>query len=168
MKLDKMMLGMIAGVSLFVGFVIFAVAVGGVFPSIHRLTAPLVCRGEVQVKSVKYSYKPGQVGWTHHVYCDSESGREEITLLAVSTTGLVASAVVFIILIFRMRKSLILSENSSASTPDPVRGRRTASYGTEKAGSALERLTELKKMRDENLITDAEYERKKTEIMDKL
>jgi hypothetical protein len=168
MKLDKMMIGMIAGVSLFVGFVIFTVGVGGVFPSIHKLTAPLVCRGEVQVKSVKYSYKPGQVGWTHHVYCDSESGRKEITFLAVSTTGLVASVIVFIILLFRMRKSLTLSENSSTSTPDLNPGRKTASSGTGRTGSALERLTELKKTRDQNLISDAEYERKKTEIMDKL
>ncbi len=168
MKLDKMMLGMIAGISLFVGFVVFTAGVGGVFPSIHRLTAPLVCRGEVQVKSVKYSYKPGEITWTHHIYCDSESGRKEITLLAVNMTGLIASAIVFIILAFRMRKSLTLSENSSTSTPDLNPGRKTASSGTGKTGSALERLTELKKMRDQNLISDAEYERKKTEIMDKL
>ena len=168
MRLDKMMLGMIAGISLFVGFVVFTAGVGGVFPSIHRLTAPLVCRGEVQVKSVKYSYRPGEITWTHHVYCDSESGRKEITLLAVNMTGLVASAIVFIILVFRMRKSLVLSENSSISTPDLNPERKTASSVPGRTGSALERLTELKKMRDENLITDAEYEKKKTEIMDKL
>lgn len=171
MKLDKGMLGMAAGISLFVGFVIVAVAIGAIVPSMHKLTAPLICRGDVEVETIKYSYKPGQVGWQHYIYCVNEQTGEkkEITFPAIGVTGLVASAVIFAIIAYRMRSIIFFSQDSDPHAadlkPKPV---KTNGRKKKKEGRALERLSELKKMRDQNLISAAEYERKKTEIMDEL
>ena len=161
MKLNKMMLGVLAGVSLFIGFVIFSVAVGAIFPSLHKLTAPLICRGEVQVESFKYSYKPGQVGWDNHIYCNTNGVKKEITFQAIGVTGLLASALIFIVLVFQMRKSVTLPDTFGELATD-------LKPENKKKGSALERMSELKKMRDENLITDAEYQKKKADIMKEL
>lgn len=167
MKLDKSMVGMLAGVSLFLGFVVFAVGIGAIFPSMHKFSAPLICRGEVQVETTQYSYKPGQTGWEHHIYCNSDGARKEITFPAIGMTGLIVSLAIFIIIAFRMRKSLTLPANFGKLATDLQRDRKAASSG-KPAGSALERLIQLKQMRDQNLITEAEYERKKAEIMKEL
>jgi len=108
MKLNMMTLGVLAGVSLFIGFVIFSVGVGAIFPSMHKLTAPLICSGEVQVESVQYYPSSGGVGWKNHIYCIEEGNQREITLPAIGVTGLIASVIIFVLLAFRMRKSLVL------------------------------------------------------------
>jgi hypothetical protein len=161
MRLNKILLVVLAGVSLFIGFVIFSVAAGAVFPSLHKLTAPLICRGDVQVESLKYSYKPGQVGWENHIYCTANGVQKEITLPAIGVTGLLASALIFVVLVFQMRKSITLPGNFGELATD-------LKPENKKKGSALERMSELKKMRDENLITDAEYQMKKANIMKEL
>lgn len=107
MRLNKLMLGVSAGISLFVGFVIISVAVGAIFPSMHTLSAPLICSGEVKVESIRYSYKPGQVGWDNHIYCVEQGKKNEITLPMIGVTGLVASAIVFVLLVFVMGKRFI-------------------------------------------------------------
>lgn len=170
MKLDKFMLGTTAGISLFVGFIIFAIGIGAIFPSMHKLTAPLICRGEVQVESIRYSYKPGQVGWEHHIYCNTDGVQKEITFPAVGVTGLVASAIILVVLAFRWRNSLTMSKDVASLAMDKKSAPSSpgGSKGKKKQGSPLERMSELKKMRDENLISDAEYERKKNEIMEEL
>lgn len=172
MKFDKFMLLTTLGTSLFVGFIIVAIGIGAIFPSMHKLTAPFICNGEVQVESIRYSYKPGQVGWEHHIYCTTDGAQKEITFPSIGMTGLVASAIIFAYLAFRWRNQMFLSDNSGSPAADlkpasPSPGVPKKS-NPKKQGSPLERLSELKKMRDENLISEAEYERKKNEIMEEL
>jgi hypothetical protein len=172
MKFDKFMLLTTLGTSLFVGFIIVAIGIGAIFPSMHKLTAPFICNGEVQVESIRYSYKPGQVGWEHHIYCTSDGVQKEITFPAIGMTGLVASAIIFAYLAFRWRNQIILPENFGSLAADlkpvPPSPSVPKKSNPKKQGSPLERLSELKKMRDENLISEAEYERKKNEIMEEL
>ncbi len=168
MKLNKTVIGILAGTSLFIGFVIISVAVGAIFPSLHKLTAPLICSGTVEVESIQYSYKPGQVGWSNHIYCDQQSGeRKEITFPAIGVTGVIASGIVFIPLALWMKNSLFLPENFGVLAND-LKQKNNSSAKKKKEGSALERLSELKKMHGENLITKDEYEKKKAEIMKEL
>jgi len=108
MKLNKSMLGIIAGISLFVGFVIISVGVGAIFPSMHQLTAPLICSGEVKVESIRYYPSSGGVGWKNHIYCIEQGDQREITFPAIGVTGLVYSAVIFALFLLRARKSIIL------------------------------------------------------------
>jgi hypothetical protein len=166
MKLDKTLIAMLAGGSLFIGFVLISVAVGAIFPSIHKLTAPLICRDEVQIKVNTYSYKPGQSGTDIHIYCvDGQGTQKEITFPAIGVTGLAASAVIFVIALIRMRNSIRLPESFGSLTTDLKKKKKSSG---KKDGSALDRLSELKKMYDENLISKAEYEKKKAEIMREL
>jgi hypothetical protein len=166
MKLDRTMIAMLAGGSLFIGFVLISVAVGAIFPSIHKLTAPLICNGDVEIETLQYSYKPGQMGWEHHIYCTGESGdRREITFPAIGVTGLIASAILFVIALIWMRKGLTLPANFGTLAKDLNRKKNSSGA---KDGSALERMSELKKMYDQNLISQVEYERKKAEIMKEL
>jgi hypothetical protein len=168
MKLDKTMVGILIGASLFVGFVIISVAVGAIFPSLHKLTAPLICSGTVDVETIQYSYKPGQVGWATTIYCAKNSGeRREITFAAIVVTGFIASAIMFVIFGVWMRKSLFLPENFGTLAND-LKSKKGPALKSKKDGTALERLSELKKMYDENLITRDEYEKKKGKIMEEL
>lgn len=174
MKLDKFMLLTAIGTSLFVGFIIFAIGIGAIFPSMHKLTAPLICKGQVDVETVRYNVVPGETVWQHTIYCTSrETGvKKDITFPAIGMTGLVASAVIFAYLAFRWRKQILLSEDSGSPAPDvkpaPPSPDVSKKVKQKKQGSPLERMSELKKMRDENLISEAEYERKKNEIMEEL
>jgi hypothetical protein len=166
MKLDKTMIAMLAGGSLFIGFVIISTAVGAVFPSMHKLTAPLICRGNVEVESIQYSYKPGQVGWENHIYCAAESGeRQEITFPAIGVTGIIASTIIFVIALVWMREGVTLPATFGSLATD-LKRKKKSSGG--KDGSALERMSEVKKIYDQNLISKAEYEQKKAEIMKEL
>jgi hypothetical protein len=164
MKINLTMIVILAGISLFIGFVIISVAVGAIFPSMHKLTAPLICKGEVKVESIRYSYKPGQVGWDNHIYCIEAQGNEkEITFPAIGLTGLFYSAILFVILLILGRRGVSLPATFGTLATDVRRGK-----GGKKEGSAMERLAELKKMRDANLITEAEFERKKARIVEEL
>lgn len=174
MKLDKFMLLTTLGTSLFVGFIIFAIGIGAIFPSMHKLTAPLICGGEVEVETIRYNVRPGETVWQHSVYCtNQETGiKKEITFPAIGMTGLVASAIIFAYLAFRWRNQLLLPKNFGSLAPDLKPASPSPDFSKKskqkKQGSPLERLSELKKMRDENLISEAEYERKKNEIMEEL
>lgn len=91
MKLNKTMLILLAGISLFVGFILFSVSGGTLFPSIHTLTAALLCNGEVQVESAQPSQPT--------IYCITNGTRSEITIPAIGVTGLAASLIVFVMLV---------------------------------------------------------------------
>lgn len=161
MKLNKSMIAILAGGSLFIGFVLISVAAGAIFPSLHKLTAPLICRGEMQIETNEYSYKPGQHGTDIHMYCVDGGSKKEITFALIGMTGLVASAIVFVFALIWMRKNLTMPENFGVLAKDLNRK-------NSKDASALDRLSELKKMYEQNLISKAEYELKKAGIMKEL
>ncbi len=166
MKLDKTMIAMLAGASLFIGFVLISVAVGAIFPSIHKLTAPLICSDDVNIQVNTYSYKPGQSGTDIHIYCvDQQGAQKEITLQAIAVTGLIASAILFVIALIWMRNGIRLPENFGSLATDLKKKKKSSG---QQDGSALERMSELRKMYDEKLISKAEYEQKKAEIMKEL
>ncbi len=92
----------LAGISLFVGFVLFSVAAGAVFPRLDQLTAgPLVCRGTFQIHQDTYSYRPGQWDTMTTDYCvDNVTGvKEDISVKVMIVAGLVDSALIFVILL---------------------------------------------------------------------
>jgi hypothetical protein len=170
MKYDRSMLFATIGGSLFVGFVIVSIGIGAIFPSMHKPSASLICRGEVKVEVDQYSVRPGETFYENHIYCyKSAGGVDEITFPAIGVTGLFASAIVFVITAYRMRKMLVLPKDFGSLATDLKAGSASRGGSRKKGqGSPLERMSELKKMRDENLISEAEYDRKKQEIMDEL
>lgn len=79
--------------SLFAGIMI-GTAGGALYTPLYRAAAPFVCDGEFYTESQRYSYKPGETGVTHAIYCrDEATGEaEEITGRAVLVSTLVYSA----------------------------------------------------------------------------
>jgi hypothetical protein len=161
MKQKLTVLSILALVSLFFGFAIFAAAGGALFPSLHKLSAPLICEGAVEIETIRGSYRPGETTWSHHIYCVTGSERTEVTMPTVLMTGLLASAATFVVLLVFFGKSILTGTpaNFGVLATDLKPGNK---------GSALERLTELKKLRDGSLISQGEYERKRDEIMKEL
>jgi hypothetical protein len=53
-------LGILLLISLFLGFVLISVGIGMIFPSIFRISAPLVCNGTMEIETREYSYRPGE------------------------------------------------------------------------------------------------------------
>lgn len=157
-KPNWLWIGVMFGVSLFLGYAIITAAVGAFFPSINNISKPLVCQGEFEIETTRYSYKPGQVGWQHNVYCD---GRD-ITLPSILVTGMFFSLLCFIVLLVRFPSFVFHPENFGMLANDLKAAEKSGGKTT------LDRLTELKDLRDKNLISQVEYERKKDEIMKEL
>lgn len=147
------------GVSLFLGYAIFTAIVHAFLPAVNNISRPFLCAGEYTIETVRSSYRPGETTWSHYIYCD---GRD-ITLQSVGLTGLIVSLVFFVILLFYFRNLLSASKDFGVLAADlKMSGKRS------KGKSPLERMSGLKEMRNTNLISQVEYERKKEEIMKEL
>ena len=158
-KPNWLWIGIMFGVSLFLGYAIFTAAVGAFVPGVNVISKPLLCSGEFSIETTRYSYKPGQVGWQHNIYCDGK----DITLAAIATTGFIVSLAIFIVFLIYGRKSIFLPENFGALSND-LESIESSPQGK----SPLERMSALKELRDKNLISQVEYERKKDEILKEL
>ena len=145
------------GVSLFLGYAIFTALATAIFPSVNNVSGGFLCSGEYEIVTTKSSPRPGETYWSHTILCDGN----DITLPAVALTGLAASLMFFVILLIVARKWL-LKEN----VPAPFA--KAGLPAKDKGKTPLERMAELKEMRDQNLISQVEYERKKDEIMKEL
>jgi len=91
-------LGVILVSSLFTGLMI-ASAGGAIHTPLYRVAAPFACDGEFTVESQRYSYKPGQSGVEHKIYCrDKATGaRTEITFYAIFIAFLIYSGLTFVV-----------------------------------------------------------------------
>ncbi len=163
------------GISLFLGFVLGGALVSNIFPSTLRISAPLVCQGEMTVVSRQYSYKPGSVSVEHKVYCQDETGgaKRDITFLAVMVSCLIYSGIIFLLFCANLLVKRLRGEQLESPQPPP-----TPSFpqplpmpvsGTELGGEdPAGLLKKLKELRQADLITEQEYEAKKAEILSKI
>ena len=157
-RINWKMIAVMFGASLFLGIVIFTAIVGAIFPSINNISRPLLCDGEYNISTMRASYRPGETTWSHTIYCDNN----DITFPSVMTTGFMASLVIFVFILIGFRKHLTYPENFGTLANDMKAAEKSGGKTT------LDRLTELKELRDKNLISQVEYERKKDEIMKEL
>ena len=145
------------GVSLFLGYAIFTALATAIFPAVNNVSGGFLCSGEYEIVTTKSSPRPGETYWSHTILCDGK----DITLPAVAITGLMASSVFFVLLLIFAR-NLWFREKAA---PAPFAKAGVAEKGKK---SALDRMSEIKEMRDKNLISQVEYERKKDDIMKEL
>ena len=157
-KPNFIVVAILLGISLFLGYAIFTALSVAFYPEITNITKPMLCAGEQTVEVSKSSYRPGETYWSVNVYCDGKN----ITALAVMLTGLIASLIFFVILLIVARNWIFARRSAPAPLADA--GLPSKSKGR----TPLERMAELKEMRDKNLISQVEYERKKDEIMKEL
>ena len=150
-------IGILFGVSLFLGYAIFTALATAIFPAVNNVSGQFLCDGNYEIITTKSSPRPGETYWSHSILCDGN----DITFRAVGLTGLVASLIFFVLL-------LILARNwwfREKAAPAPFANAGVPAKGKK---SAMERMSELKEMRDKNLISQVEYERKKDDIMKEL
>ncbi len=137
LKVSSLLIWLVAifSLSLFSGLMI-ATAGGALYTPIYGIAAPYTCDGEFSIESTGYSYKPGQSGVEHHIYCDdSASGtRTEITLSVVFVASLAYSGMIFAallvisliliipVLYFARRKKSTVGTGSLSHTGSPAAG----------------------------------------------
>lgn len=113
-KPNWIVIGILFSVSLFIGYVFFVAAIGAFLPAIHQVSRPLLCGGEYNIETTRYSPRPGETVWSNNIYCDDK----DITFPSVMLTGLIISLVIFVILAFRSRGHLLHSGDFGALAKD--------------------------------------------------
>lgn len=178
--------------SLFVGLMI-ASAGTAIYPRVAAPGAALICPGELIYESHGQSYRPGEYTVTRQIYCRSGSGkdatREEITFRAVGLAFLIYAAIAFLLLRFlvapwlrrRAGRAMLAAgirspaDPSRPASPADLRGilgrvaeavrRGRADIADGSGDDPAGRLAQLGQLRDQGLITAADYEAKKAEIL---
>jgi hypothetical protein len=164
MKLNLTTALMLLGVSMFCGIIIISIGFGAAFPVIDRVAAPFVCAGrELELEQQTYSYRPGEVTTTVTWYCTNEQtgAREDVSLQTALVSGLIYGAVIFVVAVIWWLMANRPGQNPSRQDTPPS-PKNAGSQGT------LKKMMELKEMRDADLITEQEYEKKKAEILENL
>lgn len=152
------------GVGFFCGYLIVSVGLGAVCPSLYKVAGPIVC-GEGQRLDViqhRHSWRPGAVMWTATVYLVDESTgkKEDRTSVVKLAAGAVYGLGIFVLLLpLLCRKTPPL-----AAARARARG-SIATVAFAPARSIHEKLAELRKLHESDLITTEEYEQKKAEIL---
>ena len=171
------------------GGLMVATAGGALHPPLIMAAAPYVCDGTVELQSQSYSYKPGQRGVSRTFYCNHPDGSQsDITLASIGAATIYYS---LIFLPFLLVASLLLgllarnrlpklSASIRAQNIDALRAQlgerlhvdadfvRRARDVPPDEGDVAARLARLQSLRDEGLISEAEYQAKRAEILTKL
>lgn len=178
-----------AVVWLFMGYVLWVVAVGSVWPSLLQVAAPLVCPdGQFQILTHAYSYKPGQSGTSVNVACLlADGGQRPILGTTIFWAGLIWSAVFLTFWLWLGKLGLRVirlgpkRESGESAREHEQRSRQWLNARTAAANAAAKariadrdggdlvgRLRQLKALRDDGLIDEAAYTVKRDEILDEL
>lgn len=180
------------GIALFIGLMI-ASAGTAFYPPVTAIATPLICPGEVVHESHGASYRPGEYTVTREIYCVTGGGkgaREDITLKAIGVAFLLYSAIAFLLLRFLLWPLLRRRYErafSARAGPAPVDLHTLLARVSEAAGQGEakvvvrdfpgappdrddlgERLLQLKALHERGLISDADYEAKKAQILSRL
>lgn len=172
----------LAGVSLFIGLMIASIG-GALYPPLTRIAAPLACNGEFSVNTYKYSYKPGQQGSGYQTACvDRVTGEhKDVSLPTFLWNSAIFAGAAFVpllllawLLVGKLRRVF-----GSFKLPDIGRT-RTAIFTQFGDGAASrrspapdirsmeDRLRELRRLHDRELIDADDYEARKAEVLAQL
>ena len=161
------------------GVTAVSIGLGGVYPPLNLIAKPFVCpNGQMTYKESESNPLPGTTYTTIGWYCVNSSSETttslvifQIAVAAGIPYGLLIAVVALIALVIFRRPNAAASR--TAYTPP---GRRAAANQGHSAGSQpapraapsadhLARMQELKRLRAEQLITEAEYQQKHDEIL---
>ncbi|MCC6298290.1 MAG: SHOCT domain-containing protein [Anaerolineales bacterium] len=152
--------------SLFMGITVGSIGIGAVVPSMNLIAKPFVCpHGQMELETQDYHPSPVETVTTLTWYCvDTSTGeRTELGLFPMSLyAGTIYGLILFAIIYVSMKfagKRFIPSEQAPSQ-----KFQRQA----ELPGDTVKRMKELRDLRDANLISESEYEQKRTEILKKL
>lgn len=156
---------------IFMGITGISIGLGAVFPSVNRIARPFVCpRGEMQLETQEYNPSPVQTVTTLTWYCvDGVTGeRVELELFPMSLyAGTIYGFLLFLVILAGMKFILKRSFSRRPRVQDDKASRERGT-GVDESKPALDRMKELQAMRAANLISEAEYEQKRVEILKSL
>ena len=152
------------GVGFFCGYVIISVGLGAVCPSLYKVAGPILCGDDQRLEVVqnRYSWRPGAAMWTATIYLVDESTgkKEDRTSVVKLAAGAVYGLGIFILLL------PLLCRKTPPPVAEQVLGGEPAATATSAPARSIdEKLAELKKLHESDLITTEEYEQKKAEIL---
>lgn len=173
---------------IFMGVTAISIGLGALFPSLNLIAKPFVCPGgEMQVVSQYYQVSPVESVTTLTWYCvDAKTGaKTELGIFPMSLfAGVIYGLLLFVVVIIGMtiwdnyqRPRLGIGDTDD-SVEQAEGFRRQAEKFQERAeqfpnsagkarasGDVLSRMKELKELRAANMISEAEYEKKRAEIL---
>jgi hypothetical protein len=171
---------LVVPVCAFCGIMVAAVG-GALHPPVITVAAPYVCDGMIETQSQDYSYRPGQQGTAHNVFCSEADGnRRDITLRTFGAASLyytliiLAAAVVLggLLRLLKPRRAAPAQPRADLAQylADRLRVdadilRRTGTRQDSDSESAEQRLRHLQSLRDGGLISESEYQAKRAEIL---
>lgn len=155
----------------FMGITVIAIGFGAIFPSMNRITKPLVCpRGEMELETQTYTPTPVETVTTFTWYCvDATTGEKtEIGLFPMSLYAGTLYGFIFFAIVYVGIKKLTKPSNKAIAETSSIHVNKPASLKfreTSNKRDTLQRMKELEQLRNANLITEAEYEQKRAEIL---
>lgn len=152
--------------SWFMGITAISIGFGAVFPSLNRVAKPLVCpNGNMDLDQQVYNPYPGKTVTTVTWYCvdPTSDAKTEIGVFPMSLyAGTVYGGLLFVVVVIGM---VLLSSKK----PIPLQADfELTSQEFKSSQDTLSRMKELKNLRAANLISEAEYEEKRAEILKSL
>jgi hypothetical protein len=176
------------------GVTAISIGFGAVFPSMNLIAKPFVCpNGKMDLQTQTYNPYPGNTITTLTWYCvdqktgtSAELGIFSMSLYAGLIYGFLLFVVIYIFMFIRARRSVSAADNPALSAPminstverdmqfqersgqflNSASGFGTQTmHKTQAATDALSRMKELKQLRADNLISEAEYQEKRSEIL---
>jgi hypothetical protein len=165
MKIERGILFWIFIWCIFMGITAISIGLGALFPSMNRIAKPFVCpRGRMELETQTYRPYPGTTITTLTWYCaDQETG--ERTELGVFPMNLYSGVIYGILLFVVIVVILQIWMNRSGTQSQP--GVSTSQHEDKDvvSGAAVARMNELERLRDADLISEAEYQEKRSEII---
>ncbi len=147
----------------FIGAVAISVGVGSFFPSINLVSKPLICpHGKMEPQRHVYRPYPGttiiNVTWS----CTDESSGVKTELgdsLVVLFSGAFYGVLLFVVAL------IAWPSLTKGVQTEPQAGMASTPENLQSSGDSVERMQELNELRAGNLISEREYEEKRSEIL---
>ena len=168
--------------SIFMGVTAISIGVGAAFPPANLIAKPFVCpNGQMTFNQQVSNPLPGTTYTTITWYCVDERSDVKtelaifpMSLYAGAIYGLLLFVLVVIIWAWVKRKDFALASKDQTSARTDAAAFRTyrpsrpAMEEPKEEGGTVARMTELKKLRAADMISEAEFQQKRAEILKKL
>jgi len=158
----------------FMGITAISIGFGALFPSMNLVAKPFVCPGgKMDLTKEVYNPYPGSTITTLTWYCVGEASgaKKELGIFPMSLYAgtiygwLLFGLVVIVMMIQARRYPRVGKEIDRNSTPTIF---ESTSYNPRVSETVLARMKELKELRAADLISEAEYQKKRAEILKSL
>jgi hypothetical protein len=163
----------VLGCSMFCGIIIISIGFGAIFPQLDLISAPIVC-GPRQLKYTQEttSYRRGESDTYTTNYCvDVEGKKEDVSGQVLLVAGVMYGLILFVIVMITILGFVIknrISGGGTRRTVYPASAPRPTVIDPRSDPDVDERLRKLKELRDSDLITEQDFEKKKAEILKEL